>query len=93
MNLQEKTIAQIQQMPPSLFQEVSDFIDFLFIKHSSNKGILNDFPELTEEDIKACEELWLQFSESLDIAESDFSDYLSNLGDYEKCLARGDIQW
>ncbi len=27
------------------------------------------------------------------IAESDFSDYLSNLTDYEERLARGEIQW
>lgn len=31
--------------------------------------------------------------ESLEIAESDFSDYLSNLEDYEERLARGEIQW
>ena len=34
-----------------------------------------------------------QFSNSLEIAESDFSDYLSNLEDYEEKLARGEIQW
>lgn len=38
-------------------------------------------------------ELWLQFSESLDIGESDFSDYLSNLEDYEERLANGEIKW
>ncbi|MEH1912341.1 MAG: hypothetical protein V7L05_10325 [Nostoc sp.] len=38
-------------------------------------------------------ELWLQFSESVEIVESDFSDYLSNLEDYEERLARGKIQW
>jgi hypothetical protein len=27
------------------------------------------------------------------LAESDFSDYLPNLEDYEGCLARGEIQW
>ncbi|WP_374794151.1 DUF2281 domain-containing protein [Aerosakkonema funiforme] len=31
--------------------------------------------------------------ELLEIAESDFSDYLSNLEDYEEHLARGEIQW
>ncbi len=38
-------------------------------------------------------QLWTQFAESLEIAESDFSDYLRNLEDYEERLARGEIQW
>jgi len=46
MNLQEKTIAQIQQMPPSLLQEVSDFIDFLLIKHTGNNWELGSIPIL-----------------------------------------------
>ncbi|MBD2209739.1 DUF2281 domain-containing protein [Nostoc linckia FACHB-104] len=36
---------------------------------------------------------WLQSRESLDLLESDFSDYLSNLEDYENRLARGEINW
>jgi Protein of unknown function (DUF2281) len=36
---------------------------------------------------------WLHSKESMEIAESDFSDYLSNLEDYENRLARGDIKW
>jgi hypothetical protein len=36
---------------------------------------------------------WTQFSESLPLAESDFSDYLQNLETYEDQLAKGDIQW
>lgn len=36
---------------------------------------------------------WLQSEEYSNIAESDFSDYLSNLEDYEDSLARGEIQW
>jgi hypothetical protein len=36
---------------------------------------------------------WTQFSESLTVSESDFSDYLKNLEDYEKQLLRGEIQW
>lgn len=76
MNLQNKTIAQIRQMPDDLIQEVSDFIDFLLMKHGGNNW-----------------ELWLQFSESLDIVESDFSDYLSNLENYEERLANGEIKW
>ncbi|BAG02289.1 MULTISPECIES: DUF2281 domain-containing protein [Microcystis] len=34
-----------------------------------------------------------QFSDFVEIAESDFSDYLSNLEDYEEKLARGEIKW
>ena len=38
-------------------------------------------------------QLWNQFAEAIAIAESDFSDYLPNLEDYEARLARGEIQW
>lgn len=38
-------------------------------------------------------QLWTQFSEALEIAESDFAEYLLNLEDYENRLARGEIQW
>ncbi|MFH0823932.1 MAG: hypothetical protein V2B18_14375 [Pseudomonadota bacterium] len=38
-------------------------------------------------------ELWTHFSEALDLAESDFADYLPNLETYEAGLARGDILW
>ncbi|MFN6517813.1 MAG: DUF2281 domain-containing protein [Nostoc sp. CreGUA01] len=76
MSIQDKTISKIRQMPEYLVQEVSDFIDFLLMKHSGNNW-----------------ELWLKFSESMELVESDFSDYLSNLEDYEERLARGEIQW
>lgn len=76
INLRDKIIDQIRQMPDSLVQEVSDFIDFLLIKHSGNQW-----------------ELWLEFKESLDIEEYDFSAYLSNLEDYEQRLASGEIKW
>ncbi|MDZ7963145.1 MAG: hypothetical protein RMY34_35705 [Aulosira sp. DedQUE10] len=36
---------------------------------------------------------WLQSRESVDLVESDFSDYLSNIEDYENRLARGEIKW
>ncbi|MBD2338918.1 DUF2281 domain-containing protein [Calothrix sp. FACHB-156] len=36
---------------------------------------------------------WLQSREYLDLLESDFADYLSNLEDYENRLARGEIKW
>ncbi len=32
-------------------------------------------------------------NESLEVSESDFSDYLKNLEDYEERLAKGEIQW
>lgn len=38
-------------------------------------------------------QLWTHFAEALEIAESDFTDYLSNLQDYENRLARGEIRW
>lgn len=38
-------------------------------------------------------QLWQQFADSLEIAESDFSDYLSNLEDYEDRLAHGEVKW
>ena len=38
-------------------------------------------------------QLWTQFLESLEIAGSDFADYLPNLQDYENRLARGEIKW
>lgn len=34
-----------------------------------------------------------QLPEAIEVAESDFSDYLRNLEDYEERLARGEIQW
>jgi len=36
---------------------------------------------------------WNQFSESLELSDAGFSDYLPGLEDYEKRLARGEIQW
>jgi hypothetical protein len=38
-------------------------------------------------------ELWTHFRETLDVAESDFADYLHNLEAYEESLARGDMKW
>lgn len=32
-------------------------------------------------------------AEALELAESDFSDYLLNLEEYEERLARGEIKW
>jgi len=76
MTVRDETIAKIRQLPDSLVQEVSDLVDFLLMKHNSQRW-----------------QLWQQFADSLEIAESDFADYLTNLQDYEERLARGEIQW
>jgi hypothetical protein len=36
---------------------------------------------------------WNQFTETSELSEAGFSDYLPNLEDYENRLARGEIQW
>ena len=38
-------------------------------------------------------QLWTQFTEGTELAEADFSSYLSQLEDYEQRLARGEVQW
>jgi hypothetical protein len=38
-------------------------------------------------------QLWTLFKETLEIAESDFADYLPNLENYENRLAQGEIKW
>jgi len=38
-------------------------------------------------------QLWINFSEGIELSESDFGDYLLNLEDYENRLARGEIRW
>ncbi len=55
---------------------------------------VNDFVDflLMKQDSERWQ-LWRQFIESLEITESDFSDYLSKLEEYEERLARGEIQW
>ncbi len=85
MTVYDVTIAKIQQLPESLAQEVSDFVDFLLMRYDSARP----------EEIPSGQgwQLWKRFTESLEIAESDFADYLSNLEDYENRLARGEIQW
>jgi hypothetical protein len=85
MTVHEETIAKIRQLPEPLLQEVNDFIDFILMKHYSDA--------LTALPLRYRWQLWTQFTESLEIADADFSDYLSNLEDYETRLARGEIQW
>lgn len=76
MSVYDTTVAKIRQLPESLVQEVSNFIDFLLLRQDSTRW-----------------QLWNQFAETLALSEADFSDYLSNLEDYENRLARGEIQW
>ncbi|RKY64278.1 MAG: hypothetical protein DRP99_02460 [Candidatus Latescibacterota bacterium] len=55
---------------------------------------VNDFIDfLLMKHDRARWQLWVHFAEVLDMAESDFADYLSNLEDYEERLARGEIRW
>jgi hypothetical protein len=55
---------------------------------------VNDFIDflLAKQD-KTRWQLWSQFNEGLELSESDFPDYLTNLEDYEERLARGEIRW
>lgn len=55
---------------------------------------VNDFVDLlqTEQDDMRYQ-MWRLFKEGLEVAESDFGDYLSNLEDYESRLAQGEIKW
>jgi len=55
---------------------------------------VNDFIDfLLMKHDRARWQLWVHFAEVLDMAESNFADYLSNLEDYEERLARGEIRW
>lgn len=76
MNIYDTTATKIRQLPESLVQEVSAFIDFLLLRQDSTRW-----------------QLWNQFTEALELSEMGFSDYLSNLEDYESRLAHGEIQW
>ncbi|MDJ0736202.1 MAG: DUF2281 domain-containing protein [Nostocaceae cyanobacterium] len=40
MTAREQAIAKIHQIPESLIQEVSDFIDFLVWKHSGKESLV-----------------------------------------------------
>ncbi len=74
--INEATITKMKQLPDSLAEEVSDFIEFLLTRHDNAQW-----------------QLWMQFTEGLKAAESDFDVYLSNLEDYENRLANGEIKW
>jgi hypothetical protein len=76
MTASEVTVEKIRQLPESLAQEVSDFVDFLLMRQDSIQ-----------------QQHWKKFTETLALSETDFSDYLSNLEEYEDRLAHGEIKW
>jgi len=53
---------------------------------------LQKLPEPLVQEVNDFIDFLLTKSE-MSLAESDFSDYLTNLEDYEERLARGEIQW
>ncbi|MCX9085785.1 MAG: hypothetical protein OIN87_13410 [Candidatus Methanoperedens sp.] len=53
------TIDKLRQLPEPLAEEVSDFIDFIMMRHDSIRR-----------------QLWINFSEGIELSESDFGDYL-----------------
>ncbi len=57
------TIAKISQLPESLVQEVSDFIDFLLLKYNS------ELPQLAESDFSDYLKNLEAYEESLDRGE------------------------
>ena len=55
---------------------------------------VNDFIDfLVLRHNKTLWELWTRFTDDQKLSESDFSNYLPNLEDYENRLARGEIKW
>ncbi len=76
MTISDAAIVKIRKLPEPLAQEVSDFIDFILMKHDKTRW-----------------QLWVNFNEGIELVESDFTDYLLNLEDYENRLARGEIHW
>jgi len=37
MTIQDQTVAKVQKLPDTLAQEVSDFVDFLLLKHEGSR--------------------------------------------------------
>lgn len=75
MAIREATIAKLQQLPESILQEVSDFIDFVMIKHQC--GTNNDEPQ------KDISQVWTQWFESVDRLEVSPTESTS---EYQKLL-------
>ena len=73
-----QTINKIVQSIESLSGEER----YLLFEQLAQRKLFTDY-QIPEQDIR----------ESLEIAESDFNDYLPNLEDYEDRLAKGEIKW
>jgi Protein of unknown function (DUF2281) len=66
MTIRETAISKLHQLPESLVQEVTDFIDFIAHKHQSQ--IIESHPEST------LEETWSQWFRAVDALEVTPSD-------------------
>lgn len=59
------TIAKLQQLPESLLQEVSDFIDFVAHKHQFQSA------NHEQQDVSQAWEKWFKTVDSLDVAPAE----------------------
>ena len=62
------------------------------MEHEVIVAKLRKLPEPLVQEVNDFIDFLLTRSE-MSLVESDFSDYLTNLEDYEERLARGEIQW
>jgi hypothetical protein len=58
MSFRETTVSKLQQLPEPLLQEVSDFIDFVVLKHQSDSQNHNQGMSLADR--------WTQWFEAVD---------------------------
>ncbi|WP_019498090.1 hypothetical protein [Pseudanabaena sp. PCC 6802] len=63
MAIREATIAKLQHLPESILQEVSDFIDFVMLKHKCEKN--NDE---SQENISQAWTQWFESVERLEVS-------------------------
>ena len=75
MNIRETAIAKLQQLPDSLLQQVSDFIDFLAYKRQHNAALGDHQNELAE--------TWARWFKSVDHLQVTLTDPVS---DYQQHL-------
>ena len=75
MTIREATIAKLQQLPESLLQQVSDFIDILTGRQQHSPAINNPQGELAE--------VWARWFESVDHLEATLTEGVS---DYQQIL-------
>ncbi|MBD1921503.1 hypothetical protein H6F77_10410 [Microcoleus sp. FACHB-831] len=61
--------------------------------HDETIAKIRQLPEPLVQEVNDFVELLLMRSEVMEVAESDFCEYLPNLQEYEERLARGEIQW